>query len=257
MARSFNGTTQYLSNAGAVLTAVPLTMACWFYSTSATTLQTLMSLGVSGANDNRFSLFASGATAGDPVQAQTRGTANASALSTTGYSINTWQHACGVFASATDRRAYVNGGGEGIENTSRTPVGINSTYLGALQGASPATFLVGRIAEPAIWNVALNASEIAALARGVSPLRIRPGNLKFYPPLYGVGSPEPDYIGGFLLTLNNAPTQADHAPVMPSFAYQQGWAGAFGGAAAGSNIALLSANMRGNFRNPSGRFING
>lgn len=231
MSRDFNGTTQYLSGS-AVLTATPLTMACWFLANNATATYALMSLGVAGSANHRFSLYTAGAVAGDPIRVITQTTGTSFADSTTGYSANIWQHACGVFASATDRRAYVNGGSEGTNATSRIPAGINSSYLAAQHGASPVVLFSGRIAEAAIWDVALSASEIAALARGVSPLRIRPGNLKAYWPLYGVGSPEPDYIGGFHMTLNNAPTQADHAPVMPSFAYQQGWAGAFTAAAA-------------------------
>lgn len=233
MARSFNGTTQYLSNAGAVLTAPPITMACWFKSTSDSAAQTLISLGVAGSQDNRFTLQVSGNVAGDPIRALTRDTGNGIATSSTGYATNVWQHACAVFASSTDRRAYVNGGSEGTNTTSRTPSGVSSTYLGAQQDVSATNFIVGVVAEAAIWNVALNTSEIAALAAGVSPLRIRSGNLKAYWPVYGVGSPEPDYVGGFSATLNAAPTQADHVYTMPAFAFYQGWQGEFATAAPG------------------------
>lgn len=237
MARDFNGTTQYLSGS-AVLSGPPLTMACWFYSTSAAGNQTLISLGTAGQNNHRFTMLAAGNVASDPIQAVTRDTAASTASSSTGYSANAWQHACAVFAATNDRRAYVNGGSEGTETTSRTATGMNSTYLGVQQNATIGNYMIGRIAEAAVWNVALNASEIAALALGVSPLRIRPGNLVAYWPVFGEGSPEPDYVGGFHLTLNNAPTQADHAPVMPAFAFYQGWQGEFTAAAPGVTVGI-------------------
>lgn len=258
MARNFNGTTQYLSSASAVLAATPFTMACWFLTSDVTTDPVLMSIGVTGSANNIHALQATGSLGGDPVRATSKVTATSAAAATsTGYSANVWQHACGVWASATDRKAYVNGGSEGTNTTSRVPAGMNSTYIGASQGVSVSNFVTGRIAEAAIWNVALNTSEIAALAAGVSPLRIRPNALVTYWPLFGVGDPEPDRSnGGFHLTLNAAPTQADHAPVMPAF-YRADWFGAFTEAAGGVTIPLLSANMRGAFKNMSGRFVNG
>lgn len=192
-----------------------------------------MTLGLAGSGNHQFALFADGTAAGDPIRAQTRTTAASSAASTTGYAINTWQHAVGVFASATDRRVYLNGGSVGANSTSRIPVGIDATYIGTGNAITlPNSPMAGRIAEAGIWNVELNTSEIAALAKGVSPLRIRPNALVAYWPLYGVGSPEPDYSnGGFHLTLTAAPTQVDHAPVMPAF-YRADWFGAFAEAAA-------------------------
>lgn len=199
-----------------------------------------MTLGVEGANDNRFSLYLDGASGGDPIIATTRTTSQSNASSTTGYSINTWQHACGVWVSNVDRRAYINGGSEGTNAVNRVPNGINATYIGGLPAVTPPVLpMIGRIAEAGIWNVQLNASEIAALAKGVSPLRIRPNALVAYWPLFGVGSPEPDYSnGGFHLTLNAAPAQVDHAPVMPAF-YRADWFGSFGEAAAATGHSLV------------------
>ena len=71
----------------------------------------------------------------------------------------------------------------------------------------------GRIAEAAIWNVALADAEIAALARGIKPNHIRPGNLVLYCPLWGTHGPEIDLSGnGNDLTLNGT-GRANHSPV--------------------------------------------
>lgn len=161
-ALSFNGTTQYLS-AGAVLTAPPITMACWFITADNINSFTAMGLGLSGSVDHQFNLQVAGSIVGDPVRAQTKTTTSVQATSTTGYSVNVWQHGCVVFASAIDRRAYVNGGSEGTNATSRIPVGINSTYIAALQGVSPGNFFPGRIADARIYNRALSPAEIYQL----------------------------------------------------------------------------------------------
>lgn len=56
----------------------------------------------------------------------------------------------------------------------------------AIGNRSSGTFdrgLDGRLAELAVWNVALSADEIASLAKGFKPNRIRPQNLVFVVPL--------------------------------------------------------------------------
>lgn len=74
----------------------------------------------------------------------------------------------------------------------------------------------GLLCEIAIWDVALNDSELHALSRGVSPLLIRPANLKGYWPIFGTGSPERDYSGqGNAATISGTLNPARHAPVMP------------------------------------------
>lgn len=217
MARLFDdASSQYLENGTAVLTAVPLTMACWFNSNDDTITQALMAIGATTGLD-RFQLDISGSTAGDPVRASATSASvtNAIASSSTGYSANTWQHACGVFASATSRAAYISGGSKGTDTTSVTPsfstnaTTIGTRYLTAVRGA----FMSGIVAEAAIWNVALTDAEVAVLATGISPLAVRPASLRFYAPLWGNYSPEIDVIGRFDLTVNGA-TKADHCRII-------------------------------------------
>jgi len=52
----------------------------------------------------------------------------------------------------------------------------------------------------------LTGSEIASLAKGISPRRIRPGSLRFYAPLVREAI---DIVGGVALTVNGA-VAADH-----------------------------------------------
>jgi hypothetical protein len=221
MARLFtSASSQYLENTNAVLTSMPFTMACWFRSSDLTTTQTAMALGASGSND-RWALFLAGAQAGDFLQAASvqSGTTTAAAT-TTGFSADTWHHGCAVFASANSRSIYIDGGSKGSNAGSSTPGTPNRTSIGARNSSGVyGVFMSGRIADAGIWNVALSDAEVAALAKGLHPTRMRPDALVAFWELYGNDSPESDWhlIGGtrYPMTLVNTPTKAAHAPISP------------------------------------------
>lgn len=220
MSRNFSAaSSQYLSVSAAVVTDVPLTMACWFRANDVTADRTLMVLGDTTDGDPRFELLIMGAVAGDPVQASTAnilGETN-NANTTTGYSANTWHHACGVWASATDRRAFIDGGSKGTNTTSTAVTGLDTLRIGTRLAAN-ARFMDGLIAEAAIWNVALSDGEVKALGSGCPVLSVRPGSIVAYYPLYGIASPEVDYtVNRKHLTVTNGPTQGRHAPVQSAW----------------------------------------
>ena len=181
MARDFTvAASQYLtlaSNLG--ITAYPLTMACWFVPRNVTaTTATLMSLGTSGAATHRHTLhiFATDETI---FYGANDGLTN-SVFSTAAATVGAWNHACAVGISATDRWVYLNGGNSAQTTTSRTPVGMNNIQVGALQGAAVSLFADGPIAHVAIWNVALSATDVAALGKGLNPTRMHPESLVGY-----------------------------------------------------------------------------
>jgi hypothetical protein len=259
MARLFtSASSQYLENTSAVLTSMPFTMACWFRSSDITTTQTAMALGASGSND-RWALFLAGAQAGDFLQAASvqSGTTTAAAT-TTGFLADTWHHGCAVFASANSRSIYIDGGSKGSNAGSSTPGTPNRTSIGARNSSGVyGVFMSGRIADAGIWNVALSDAEVAALAKGLHPTRMRPDALVAFWELCGDDSPEPDWhlIGGtrYAMTLANAPTKAAHAPVSP-FAVRR-W----------GRVPLIEeavvtlpfgTNMRGGFDQMRGGFAN-
>ena len=151
MARLFNDATpDWLSINTAAVTAMPLTLACWFNSNDATLTQGLVWLGDKDSDTHMFYLAARGATAGDPISAFIYGVSNAEALTSTGYSANTWHHACGVYTSATSRAAYIDGGSKGTNTTSITPSGVDRTSIGRLNRLTPSQAFSGRIAEVGI-----------------------------------------------------------------------------------------------------------
>jgi len=109
----------------------------------------------------------------------------------------------------------MDGGNKGTNGSSRTPVGINTTWLGRFIDSSPQRWS-GRIAEAAIWNVALSDAEVASLAKGYSPLFIQPTALVAYWPLIGHATTEIDSVGGFGLTVTGATKAAHPRIIYPS-----------------------------------------
>jgi hypothetical protein len=215
MARDFDGVNQLLYCATAPITTVPLSMACWFNSDSITIQQFLLALVnyTGGSGGGFWALTANGDVAGDPVHATTYQTGGTTrfASSTSGYAANVWHHICGVFSANNARAVYLDGGNKGTDANASTPANVTYFSIGTLYRTdNPGVYTNGRIAEAAIWNVALTDDEAAILAKGISPLSVRPVSLFGYWPLIGKYNPEIDRINGNSLSLANAPVAAAH-----------------------------------------------
>lgn len=201
MARAFTSGSN-LTVSSAILSGVPLTLSAWFNANNLTATNILLGLfktGVTPASAvEAFYLSADGASAGDSVVAVTATTPSifAVAASTAGFSAGVWSHACGVFAASNSRTAYFNGANPGSETTNVVPAGLDRTYVGQFEYGGGFIYSDCSIAECAIWNVALNADEVASLARGFSPMMVRPASLAWYLPIMGRVSPEPDLKAG-------------------------------------------------------------
>lgn len=162
-----------------------------------------------------FYIQAVGNTAGDPIRASVAAAGSfGEAATTTGYSANAWQHACGVYTSATSRAAFLNGGGKGTNATNRAPSGLSRTMVGRYNTGASNVYSDAAIAEAAIWDTDLTDAEVAILATGVSPLFVRPQNLVFYAPLSGSNGTEIDLIGGASVTWVNSPVKAEHPRII-------------------------------------------
>ena len=197
-----------MSTASTPVTAAPMTLACWFNSDSATVAQRLIEVRLNTIN--YFSLGIRGQDAGDPVAIVISQVGNAEITRTTsGYSANTWHHACGVFTSTTSRAVYLDGGSSATGTGTRSPETPTQIQIGIFAGDN-IQYFDGRMAEVGIWNVALTADEIASLADGMTCDKVRPQSLVFYAPL--VRSLQ-DVRGGLTITNNNTATVANHPRV--------------------------------------------
>ena len=199
---------QYLSVPSAVVTGVPLTLACWFNPNNTTDNMALIFVGQeSGAGTQRFFLQAAGAAAGDPLAADANGTA---AVSSVGFQASTWQHGAAVFASNTSRTVYLNGGNSSTNTSNISTTSLAVTAIGARWLTTWGQFASSLIAEVGIWNAALTAAEIASLAKGMTCDKVRPQSLVFYAPLIRNLQ---DVRGGLTITNNNTATVANHPRV--------------------------------------------
>lgn len=202
-----SASSQYLEIGSAVATAVPITMACWFRASDTTADMTLISIARSNANQDLFQLAAWGTATSDRLVANARQVgSNGICTGATSYSANTWTHACAVFSANNSREIFFNGSSDGTDTTSVTPASLNRTSIGRLGRLTPAGYMSGLIAEVGIWSVALSAEEIAALAKGVVPRKVRPQSLLVTHPLIR----ENVAPFGPAFTAYNSPTIAVH-----------------------------------------------
>lgn len=217
MARSFNGTDQFLRRADSLGFTYPLTLAVWVYPTRSTNYEDVLCLARSADNSTGWFLQLRGPD-GMKVAAVTA-YQNTFAIARSGgtFALNRWCHLAGVFAGAASRQVYLNGVPGTAEGTTLAVPTVDRILIGAWerQGGWMAYF-AGLAAEAALWNVALNPAEIADLAAGYSPLLVRPASLVAYWPLGGPwGNDDADHAAGlYNLTPYNGPTWADHPPII-------------------------------------------
>jgi len=220
MARLFAlASTQYLDATNTPWTDYPLTMACWFRTgADVTTNQNLIDVGtLDSTNDCHIGIGVQTSQVYGFCSNDAASFSNATLGSPT-LSTNTWYFAAFVCASATSRTIYLDSSANASTDTNSraitgaTPTGI---AIGAyVNGAGAFGPFGGRVAEAALWNVALTGAEIDSLGKAFAPSFIRPGNILNYWPLVGRKSPETDNFGGVNLTLRNTPTTADHPRVI-------------------------------------------
>jgi hypothetical protein len=203
-----NGTNQYLLRGGAVVSAVPLTMAAWAFSNQASGNEAVIAVYDTGGQPDKFGLYFGGAQSGDPILALVYGSGWSWAESAGGYSTGTWHHLAATFTSSTSRAAFLDGGNKGTDTGNQTPAGIDTTAVGRDEYGR---YHTGGVAEAAVWNAALSEEEIAILGEGFCPLFVRPQNLVAY---WSLLRTDNDVVGGYNLTPYNSPTWVDHPRII-------------------------------------------
>jgi hypothetical protein len=178
----FSGSTAlYIDKA--VATTLPVTMSCWFNGDSASAGGHMISIADSSASAAYLALIAAGDIGGDPIRAIHRNVSIGAAISTTGYTVGQWHHACGVFATTTDRRAYIDGGSKGTNSTSISVPTMDRTGIAVLARSAFDAKFPGALVDVCIWRAALSDYEVWRLSRGVPPSEIRKGSLVCWLPL--------------------------------------------------------------------------
>ena len=175
------------------ITNYPFAMACWFNSSDDVNGQILVWVGNKDVKDV-MSYLAAINSPSHTIYAQDYHTTACNATTSTTWNINTWNHAAGIWLSATERHAYLNGGGKGNSTANAGAIsGFDRTAIGAALDSTPGAYMSGMIAEVGIWdltNWGANDAEretnfekaIVSMAKGFSP-KFFPLGLKLYCPL--------------------------------------------------------------------------
>jgi hypothetical protein len=189
-------------------------MAVWTKQTTPAdaTDRLIHSIGTTVSNNNRYSLSAVG---NGSFRLNARTTADVQIASATSYNDTNWHCVVGVFASATDRRLYVDTIGSLVTDTnSSAPSATNRMRIGG-NFTTPNMFYNGYIALPAVWNAALDTAEVRMLLDRFPALRVRRQSLVWYSPYFGRETNDINIIGATNIPLlaGTAPDDGNEPPV--------------------------------------------
>ncbi len=218
-ARQFTETSgQFMARTTAPISSYPCTISAWYKPSNNTSNHSIVYIG-STTDTRRFLIYRAGPSSNNVAVLDNRndGGASIQILAGTTPVTNTaaWYNVVGVFASSTDRKIYVNGTQENSDTSSMTTTSLNRYSVGArgIPAPSYGLYANAKIAEVAVWSVALTSAEILQLAKGANPQWIQRPSLASYLPGWTGLSPDLDLVSG-TMGLTNAPTQStDHPPV--------------------------------------------
>lgn len=120
-------------------------------------------------------------------------------------------HIAAVFSSTTNRIGYINGAAGTANTTSVGTATPDRIVVGARLNSAFSQFTNGDIAEVGLWNGALTAAEIAGLAEGFSPAKMRAASLVYELRLIRTIQ---DIRRGLAMTNNNGVTIAPHPRII-------------------------------------------
>lgn len=179
MARTFNGTTDYLEQLIAPVSANPMTYAIWFNRAALVGNSRIIAVnrvGLRGGNicyvNAAGSIFAYSNTSGG-IAAQ---------ASQSSYTAASWFHVTCVYDNDANRVVYLNGVA-GAPDSANIPIPALDVFnIGTCYNPTLADFFDGMLAEAAVWDIRLLQADIDILQK-FSPRHVRPQNLKAYVPL--------------------------------------------------------------------------
>jgi len=214
--------TQTIWTTDVPLTTYPCTIAAWCKLPPTNTVATGVIAGFGSTTDNRrlmIYVLPSANLSRVSVQSVDASGTTGVASSVVNYKSNTWVHVTGVFASATSRTVYYNGGSQGSSFGAVNTTGLNTFSIGSIYaGTNGFTNRVIIIAaEVGVWNVALSANEVALISgagdptEALPPRYMRPDKLVIYAPLDSRNS-EYEWLRNSLQS-SNAPAYIDHPAI--------------------------------------------
>ena len=181
MAVYFNTAADRIERLPSPSNGAPQTFAGWIRRVNTGVAHTILQASADATDSNGFRIEVT--AAGVARAGQKSGGANSAAAAGT-IGDTSWHHVAGIFPSDSSRTAYLDGVPGAANTTARAAVSearilIGATYVGGALAQNSGM----ELAEIAAWDVVLADDEIAALAKGISPLLVRAPDLTFYVPL--------------------------------------------------------------------------
>ena len=218
MSYSFDGTNDYLSGSFTSTYADPVTLACFVkLTTHPVAVDCFVCLGNSSSSFDDSYRIETGST-DDAWRATSRTTGDSQAEITSLNRDATWTPVVGVFTSNTLRDLYVAAIGNTAQSTTSRAVADVLQYVRVGEELSGGRDFNGLIAEVAIWNKALDTSEITSYLGGTAASGIAAANLIGYWPLSASNATQSNLgtDAGGDLTVTNATYSADHPTISSS-----------------------------------------
>lgn len=212
MARTFNGSTQYLSGSSTLLTNEPIDFVIYGNADIVTAAMDAIALGNNGASGAATASFR-GDIASDPVEARKQddgAAATGAARTSAGFSASTWYVLSATHISNTSRASFLNGGSKGTDTTSVSDPTPDFISIGALRRSAIANYFDGSLAEAYVLDTNMTDAQHALAGKGISPFWIIPGkNVRAWYPLHGHNNNR--VRNGYPnLTATNSPTNGTH-----------------------------------------------
>jgi hypothetical protein len=210
-ARDFNGSTQFLDTGSAIVSAADFTISLWANRDAliSTTEERMIAISDASSTDE-YGFYTLEVAGTDYIIFKAYDGSGHSGAYTVSPPVGEWHHYVAI-EDGDSRNVYYDGAAGTANNDTVTLTGLDETTIGCAQLSGGTNYhFNGQIAEVAIWNVILSASEITMLSLGVSPLFVRPQSLVSYWPIIGRTSPEIDLVGGDGMVLNASPATAVH-----------------------------------------------
>lgn len=213
MARVFAAaSSQYVQTSAFPNPTAPLTIACWIRPTTTSGFQRAMTWSASGTVQVAASVLLNYPSAGNVSSQVYGGMGNILPTASGTFSTGAWHHVACVTESLK-ARCYLNGSA-GSDGTWAVAASWTSTTYLSFGRADTVTsqYYDGRIADAAVWSVALTAAEVAAMASGLRTAnQIRPDAIIAYWSFGGYyGETDDDRsTGAYDVAPTNSPTWAD------------------------------------------------
>lgn len=176
--RYVRASSHHMTGSFAPVVDMPFTVVAWCNSNDAAVSQDVVELHNAAVTGHNYRLNLS--TVSTVRAIINDNTSNAIAASGAGWATNRWFLAGAVFRTVTSRTAYFNGVA-GTENTdSRSPTGIDTTFLGRVPVFD--NYMSGLIGDVMIWSRALTDIEMFSLYQPSTrwQLRYQPGRIKYF-----------------------------------------------------------------------------